>query len=151
MAVHPYSNVQIDMRGQRYSMTTAIYDGNCVLCQQTRRLVTALDWRRRVEFVDIHDWNGVQVRYPQLDYAAAMGEIHVDTGSGALLSGFTGMRRLLRDLPLAYPLWLALHLPGMNWLGPKLYAAIARNRYRINRVFGVDLCETGTCKLPGKS
>ncbi len=131
-------------------MTTALYDGNCVLCNQTRRIVTALDWGGRVEFMDIHDWKTVQARYPQLAFAAVMGEIHVDAGDGTLLRGFAGMRRLLRDLPLGYPLWLALHLPGMNWLGPKLYASIARRRYQINRLFGADWCDGGTCHLPDR-
>lgn len=129
-------------------MTTAIYDGYCVLCNQTRRIVTALDWFRRVEFLDIHNWDAVQARYPGLDFDTAMGQIHVAAGDGQLLGGFDGMRRLLRDLPLGLPLWLALHLPGMNWLGPKLYGLVARNRYRINKWFGVDLCQDGTCKIP---
>ncbi|HEX2907209.1 MAG TPA: DUF393 domain-containing protein [Phototrophicaceae bacterium] len=130
-------------------MTTALYDGYCVLCKQTRRTVKALDWLHRVEFLDIHQWSQIEARYPQLDFETAMGQIHVDVGDGRLVGGFEGMRRLLRELPLGFPLWLLLHLPGMNWLGPKLYRLVARNRYRINKFFGVDLCADGTCKIPG--
>jgi predicted DCC family thiol-disulfide oxidoreductase YuxK len=128
-------------------MTTAIYDGNCVLCQRTRRTVRALDWFKRVEFLDVHRWSVIEARYPQLDFETAMGQIHIVTPDGGMIGGFAAMRRLLRDLPLGYPLWLALHLPGMNWLGPKLYGLVARNRYRINRWFGVELCDNGTCKV----
>jgi predicted DCC family thiol-disulfide oxidoreductase YuxK len=66
------------------------------------------------------------------------------------LGGFWAMRRMLRDLPLGFPLWLLLHLPGMNWLGPKVYRLIARNRYAINRFFGVELeeCDNDVCKIP---
>lgn len=131
-------------------MTAAIYDGHCVICQQTRRLVQALDWLRRVEFVDIHDWEMVSARWPDLDYETAMGQIHVVAGDGKLLGGYWGVRRLLRDLPLGFPLWLIFHLPGMNWLGTRLYAFIARHRYAINRLFGVELqeCANDTCKIP---
>jgi predicted DCC family thiol-disulfide oxidoreductase YuxK len=128
-------------------MTTAIYDGYCVLCKQTKRMVMALDWLHRVEFLDLHNWNVVEARYPQLDFDAAMGEIHVVTPDGQLIGGFDAMRRMLRDLPLGFPVWLVLHLPGMNWLGPKLYRLVARNRYRINKWFGVELCDNGTCKV----
>jgi len=107
----------------------------------------ALDWRKRVEFMDIHQWNAVEQRYPKLEFETAMGQIHVDGGDGQLVGGFEGMRRLLRELPLGYPVWLLLQLPGMNWLGPKVYRFIARNRYRINKFFGVDLCDNGTCKV----
>jgi predicted DCC family thiol-disulfide oxidoreductase YuxK len=128
-------------------MTTAIYDGECVLCNQTKRIVTVLDWLHRVEFLDLHNWNAVETRYPQLTYEQTMGQMHVVTPDGQLMGGFEGMRRLMRDLPLAYPFWLILHLPGMNWVGNKVYRFIAHNRYRINRFFGVDICEDGVCRL----
>jgi predicted DCC family thiol-disulfide oxidoreductase YuxK len=129
-------------------MTTAIYDGFCVLCNQTRRTVMALDWLHRVEFLDIHNWNSVHARYPSLDYEAAMGQMHVVTPEGQMFGGFEAMRCLMRDLPLLFPIWLLLHLPGMNWAGNRVYRFIARNRYRINKFFGVDICEDGTCKIP---
>jgi len=128
-------------------MTTAIYDGNCVICQQTRRVVRALDWLHRVEFLDVQQWDKVYSRYPQVDYNAAMGAMHVMTDDGQMMAGFFGVRRLLRELPLGYPLWLLLHLPGMSWLGSKVYAFIASHRYQINKLVGASVCENGTCKV----
>jgi predicted DCC family thiol-disulfide oxidoreductase YuxK len=81
-------------------MTTVLYDGYCVICQQTRRIVTALDWLKRVQFQDIHEWSAVEQRYPQLDWETAMGQVHVDTGDGKLVGGFEGARRLMRDRPI---------------------------------------------------
>ncbi len=128
-------------------MTTAIYDGTCVICKQTKRIVNALDWLHRVEFLDLHNWSEVEQRYPGLDYDQAMGQIHVVTSDGQLRGGFEGVRRMLRDLPLGYPVWLLLHIPGMDWLGDKVYRFIARNRYQINKFFGAPVCEDGTCKV----
>jgi predicted DCC family thiol-disulfide oxidoreductase YuxK len=130
-------------------MTTAIYDGYCVLCKQSKRIVNALDWLHRVEFLDLHDWNTVEARYPQLNFEQAMGQMHVVTEDGHLIGGFEGVRRLLRDLPLGFPVWLVLHLPGMSWLGNQIYRFIARNRYRINKMVGADVCENGVCKVHG--
>lgn len=130
-------------------MTTAIYDGYCVICQQSKRIVTALDWLHRIEFLDLHNWNTVESRYPQLNFEQAMGQMHVVTPDGQLIGGFEGVRRLLRDLPLGFPLWLILKLPGMSWIGDKIYRLIARNRYRINKAFGAPVCENGTCKVHG--
>jgi predicted DCC family thiol-disulfide oxidoreductase YuxK len=126
-------------------MITAIFDGRCVICQATRRVVTALDWRHRVEWLDLHRWGEVQRRYPALLPDDAMGQIHVDDGR-RLYVGFDGTRRILRALPLTFPLWLLLHLPGMTWLGSRVYRFIARRRYAINRAFGVEVCE-GVCKI----
>jgi predicted DCC family thiol-disulfide oxidoreductase YuxK len=130
-------------------MTTAIYDGYCVLCQQSRRIVNALDWLNRVEFLNIHDWNEVSARYPELDFEQAMGQMHLVGEDGQLVGGFAGVRRLLRDLPLGFPLWLLLHIPGVGWLGDKIYRFVARNRYRINKAVGAAVCEDGTCKVHG--
>ena len=138
-------------------MITAIYDGHCVICNTTRRLVRAFDWLRRVEFLDLHQQDEVARRYPTIDHEAAMGAIHVVDRSGRVFAGFDGTRRMLRELPLLLPLWLLLNVPGIgNWLGPRLYGFIARNRYAINRLLGVEIeqqrqeeadCDT-VCKMP---
>jgi predicted DCC family thiol-disulfide oxidoreductase YuxK len=128
-------------------MTTAIYDGDCVICQQSKRIITALDWLHRVEFIDLQQWDAVAARYPNLNYEQAMGQMHTVTPDGQLLGGFAGVRRILRDLPLGFPLWLILHIPGMNWLGNQVYRFIARNRYRINKMVGAPVCENGVCKI----
>lgn len=135
--------------------TVAIFDGRCVICNTTRRLVQLLDWFKRVEFLDLHQRSEVTQRYPWLDQEVAMGQIHVVADEGKVYEGFAGTRRMLRDLPLGLPLWAVLHLPIIgNWLGPQLYKFIARNRYTINRLLGVNLeqepddCVDGVCKLP---
>lgn len=133
-------------------MITALYDGHCVICQTTRRIVTALDWLKRVEFLDLHDTNTLMQRYPGMDYTRMMGEIHVIEPHGKIFAGFDGTRRMLREVPVGFPVWLLLHLPGMRWAGVRVYRWIARHRYTVNRFFGVELpadeCVDGVCKLP---
>lgn len=127
-------------------MLTAIYDGQCVLCRQTRAMVRVLDWLHRVEFLDLHEGEA-WARYPNLDYEAVMGAMHVVDKNGIMLAGFPGVRRILKELPLGFPLWLIMQLPGMNWLGNKVYGFIAKHRYTINRLVGAPVCENGVCKV----
>ncbi len=136
-------------------MTVAIYDGRCAICNTTRFIVKRLDWLKRVEFLDLHQRDEVMTRFPQVSYEALMGEIHVVDQAGRVYAGFQGTRRMLRDLPLGLPLWGVLHLPLIgDWLGPRLYRFIARRRYTINRLLGINLdetiddCEDGVCKIP---
>ncbi len=132
----------------------AIFDGQCVICNTTRRIVRLLDWFRRIEFLDLHHRGDVQQRYPQVEHEAAMGQIHVVADDGRIYAGFAGTRRLLRELPLGLPLWALMHLPVIgDRIGPALYGFIARNRYAINRLFGVELtpdddCVDGVCQIP---
>lgn len=125
---------------------TLVYDGQCVLCQQSKRLILALDWFKRTAFVDVHDREAVDACCPGLDFAAAMGQMHLITPEGELAGGFLAVRRVLKELPLGYPVWLLLHLPGMAWVGERAYGWVARHRYRINRLFGAAICEGDACR-----
>ena len=134
-------------------MTTAIYDGFCLICNQTRRTVMALDWFNRVEWLDLHNQEVVEERYPWLTYEQAMGAIHVVDSEDEIYAAYFAVRRMMRDLPLGLPIWAVLHIPGMDWIGQRVYMWIARNRYKINKFFGVELdeCVDGYCKLPYSS
>ena len=78
---------------------------------------------------------------------AAFGQIHTMTEDGKMHGGFYGMRRLLRELPLGFPVWLLLHVPGVTQLGEAIYKFVARNRYRINKMVGAPICENSACRI----
>ena len=124
-----------------------IYDGQCVLCRQSRNIIHRLDWLHRIEPLDLQDQDLVNKRYPQLDHETLMGAIHVVTPDERVLVGFFALRYMMRFLPLAWLIWPFLYLPGMNRLGPRIYGWIAKRRYKINRFFGAPTCEDGYCKI----
>jgi predicted DCC family thiol-disulfide oxidoreductase YuxK len=139
------------------NMVTAIYDGYCVICNTTRRVVKMLDWFDQVEFLDLHDREAVESRYPSIDHDTAMGQIHVVDNKGKVYAGFPATRRMLRAVPPGIPLYLIMRMPIIGgYVGPAIYRFIAKHRYKINQVLGVDLeaqqreedqCEDGVCKL----
>lgn len=126
----------------------ALYDGNCLLCINTARVIRRLDWRGRIELSDVQDWSAVSARFPHLNREATLGAIHIITPQGTTLVGYEGMRHLAMQLPLT--MWAAplMYLPPIAWLGRRIYAWIARRRYAINRLFGRNICADGTCKMP---
>ena len=56
-------------------------------------------------------------RHPELTPEQLMREIHVVDGEGRLYAGFAGTRRMLKEVPLGFPLWLLLQLPGTDAIG----------------------------------
>ena len=118
----------------RQPTVTALYDGHCAFCRACCRCLRALDWRGRIDFIDMHSRDTP----PDPALLGAM-QAHAD---GETLAGFHAVRRLLRELPLTMPLWLLLRLPGADWLGERVYRFIARNRYRIG-----GACECGVCAI----
>ena len=45
------------------TMLTALYDGNCVICRSTCETLRALDWLKRIEFVDLHKADDMRERF----------------------------------------------------------------------------------------
>ena len=132
-------------------MLTALYDGKCVICRSTCNTMRSLDWLRRIEFVDLHEGAAWRERWPTLELDQLMAEIHVVDEAGRIFAGFAGSRRMLREAPLGFPLWLLLQLPGTETFGRRVYRFVARRRYRINALLGNELadCADGSCKMLG--
>jgi predicted DCC family thiol-disulfide oxidoreductase YuxK len=126
-----------------------LYDGMCVICVNSVRLWRRLDWRKRLEFVDVQDWSYVQQRFPQIERDAALGAIHVIAPDGAIYTGYDGVRCMARYVPLLA--WSAplLGFAPIAWLGRRVYAWIARRRYAINRLFGRPVCDEA-CRPPSR-
>jgi predicted DCC family thiol-disulfide oxidoreductase YuxK len=62
--------------------------------------------------------------------------------------GYEGVRHIVQYLPLAFWLHPLLFLPGITWLGPRIYAWIAAHRYAISRRLGRPVsCENGACTI----
>jgi len=68
---------------------------------------------------------------------------------GKWLKGFEAWLALLRVLPkLSWIGWIA-GLPPLRWLGPSVYAFIARHRYSLPGA--PTRCDTDTCAVPGRT
>jgi len=109
----------------------------------------ALDWLKRIEFIDLHDRALWRDRYPEFALERLLADIHVIDERGTIYAGFAGTRRMLREAPLGLPLWLLLTLPGAEAIGRRVYRFIARRRYRINALLGNEQldCAAGDCQM----
>ena len=107
-----------------------LYDGWCPLCQRTVRLLTALDLFERLQ---LHDFRKMDVdayarRRGVAVTAAALEREMFIVSQGRAYAGFSGYRVLALALPA---LWVAapfLFLPGVSWVGSRVYGYVARNR-----------------------
>ena len=130
--------------------TVILYDGLCALCNQSVRVIKRLDWQHAFEYIDVQDWTNVHARYPQIEREAALGAMHIVRPDGRVYAGYPGVRQIIRHLPLLFWMYPLLFLPGLTWLGPKVYGWIASHRYQLNRYLGgPTVCENGTCKVHG--
>lgn len=122
-------------------MLDVIYDGQCGFCVRALNVCRVADLRRVVRFHDATALEQVVSRFPELAGADVEHAMFVVTADRRVLRGFFGFRRIARSAPLLWPVLPLFYLPGSAWLGPKVYAWVARNRHR----FG---CASAVCELP---
>jgi len=122
-----------------------LFDGSCRFCQFGVKMVQRLDWLKRLRYQDMHDQAAWPPSEVPLDPAKMMEEMHLVTPDRKrLFAGFTAFRWMAGRLPLTWLLTPFLYLPGVRWIGQKMYMWIARNRYNLVP------CKDGVCQIPAK-
>jgi predicted DCC family thiol-disulfide oxidoreductase YuxK len=101
------------------------YDGECPLCRRSRSWCEVRDRRALLDFRDIQRCADDELPTTRIELDAAM---WVRDSEGGLYRGFEAWRRILAELEGWR--WLALlsSAPPLRWLGPPIYAMIARWR-----------------------
>jgi predicted DCC family thiol-disulfide oxidoreductase YuxK len=108
-----------------------LYDGMCGLCGRTVAVLKRLDLLHKLDFIDAAgNWGRVTERYPDLDQAACLDDMHVIDQRGRATAGFDAYRSMAWILPLGWLALPVLYLPGVPRLGRRVYAFIAARRER---------------------
>jgi len=120
-----------------------LYDGGCAFCQKSVSILKRLDWSRRLDYSDARDVEHLPESTVPLEPARLLQEMHLLTpGRDKAYAGFRAFRWIAGRLPLLRPLWPLLFVPGIPWLGQRLYRWVARHRYDIVP------CHNGQCSVP---
>jgi predicted DCC family thiol-disulfide oxidoreductase YuxK len=122
-----------------------LYDGACGFCRSSVTQLRVLDAFGWVDPADMHRQPDLSKLHPALTPARCRSEMVLIEPNGRLAGGFDALRRLSRHLPLLWPLWPLLHLPGAGWLGRLAYRWIAAHRYLFHRN---PICRGNRCGLP---
>jgi len=121
---------------------TVLFDGRCSLCRASAERVRRFDPHRRIELVDLHDPSSA-VRFPGIDREEAMKATQAVDREGRVFRGAEAWARIGLELPGWKAVAWILLVPGVRWVADKVYAMVARNRYRWNRA----ACTDGSCSV----
>jgi predicted DCC family thiol-disulfide oxidoreductase YuxK len=123
-----------------------LYDGDCPLCRRSVAILRKLDWLGKLEFLNAREADLPILQHPTIAAAPFMDEMHLVTPDGRrLYHGFGVFRWMAWRLPA---LWLAaplLYLPGVAWIGQRVYLWVARNRFHLVP------CQHGVCEIQKKT
>lgn len=122
-----------------------LYDGACPLCQKSIRILKAIDWLKQLTFHDARDVANLPKAEVPLDPKRLIEEMHVLTPDRKhAYAGFKAFRWMAWRIPLTFLSAPFLYIPGVPWLGNKVYLWVAKNRFRLVP------CKDGVCQLPAK-
>ena len=127
------------------NLALVLFDGECPLCRKTAGLLRRFDWLHLLRFHDCRDTAGIPANTAHLDPAHMIAEMHVLSPDRTQAhSGFRAVRWIAGRVPLMWPLYPLLFIPGIPRLGQKIYLWIARNRFHLLP------CHDGICTIPPK-
>lgn len=125
-----------------------LYDGRCGFCvaSVTRlRIVDLFGW---VDPLDFHTQPDLARLHPALTPERCRSEMVLVEPNGRLSGGFDAFARLTRPLPLLWWAVLLVRLPGVGWVGRRVYRWIAARRYLLHRH---ATCQTNQCAVTGSA
>jgi predicted DCC family thiol-disulfide oxidoreductase YuxK len=130
------------MEPDRMTKARVLYDGDCAFCCKSIELLKKLDWLHKLDYVNVRDMMQPFLNEPPVAGAPLLEQMHVLPSDGkTLYGGYRSIRWLAWRLPITWLIAPLLYLPGMTWLGQKIYLWIARNRFKIVP------CEHGACSI----
>ena len=120
---------------------TVFYDGMCPICKKSKRTLERLDWLGRLKYADIHDRRFAEAELPTVTYADMLKQMYVKRPDGSYFGGYEAFRAMAPMLPLCWLIVPLLWLPGARFFGSRIYAFIARNRFKYAK------CDNEFCSL----
>jgi predicted DCC family thiol-disulfide oxidoreductase YuxK len=125
------------------SQATVLYDGECAFCRKSVSILQKLDWLKALRYQNGREVEKLPATEPPLQPERLIEEMHLVTPDGLhVYAGFAAFRWMAWRLPLLWIIAPFLYLPGVPWLGNKVYLWIARNRFKLAP------CKDGACELP---
>jgi predicted DCC family thiol-disulfide oxidoreductase YuxK len=115
--------------GREQPALQVIYDGACPRCRASMAMVTAADPDRVIEPIDLTAVD-VATLHPGLTKKACMDSMHVILRYGRITAGFDGFRSVGAWLPILWAFTLFAWLPGVAWVGRRVYNYLASTRPR---------------------
>jgi predicted DCC family thiol-disulfide oxidoreductase YuxK len=117
---------------------TCFFDSDCGICFQFARVLARIDIWERIHIVSNQD----RQRLPAdvSDDIISNTIVVRDEQTGRITTRSDAIAELGRALPLGWPIWAVLKLPGLRGVWLRVYDRVAKNRVAISLFFGLNAC-----------
>lgn len=104
-----------------------IYDNRCLFCINYKNKVNKLDKNKKLKWVGIDDFDYRKYKLKKEDLLKEMHLIF----NGKIHKGYYAWKLIARKIPILFPLYLISLIPGIDFIGNKIYKGIAKHRYKL--------------------
>ena len=104
------------------------YDQECPLCVRTKIVISHFDALGKVEFLPVQVWHEKEKAFENVPFEQALNSIYSLDAAGRLREGFDTYVQVFRRVPVFFPLYLLCLVPGISFIGRKIYGFVAANR-----------------------
>lgn len=115
-----------------------LYDSTCGICSRSARLLRRLDRAGRLHLMPLQA-AGELAGVPPLD--VLFDAIHVRDEHGRWSVGGAAWTRIGQEVTVLRPLAFLAALPVIRTFVEWTFALVARNRHRLSRLLGDDVCQ----------
>ena len=123
-----------------------IYDNRCLFCIRTKNFFDKLDKNKNLQWKGIDNFNYKKYKrenlknkfsgahkdklYEQLKKEDLLEEMYLISGN-KVYKGYYAFKQISKKIPLFFIFYFISLIPGIDYIGNKIYNIIAKHRYKI--------------------
>ena len=107
---------------------TFYYDGECPLCARTKIVLDHFDLFGLIQFKTVQSSHSTDTAISNIPLEHLLDDIHAVDGAGKVYKGFGTYRAVFKANILLWPFYLLVLIPGVSFIGNKIYYLVSRNR-----------------------
>ncbi len=118
---------------------TLFYDKECPLCIRTTIILKYFDVFNKLDFKSVQNDAASYSVLKDYSNQTLLNSMYSINRKNKIYSGFATYKQAFKLVPIFFPIWLVLNLPGFYYLANKLYKFVAKNR--VNERCTKDTCQ----------
>ena len=103
------------------------YDNHCLFCIHYKKKIESLDKKKKLEWIGIDNFNHKKYGLKKDDL---LKEMHLII-NGRIYQGYYAWKQIAKKIPLLFPMYCLSLIPGIDFIGDKIYKMIAKHRYKV--------------------
>jgi len=104
-----------------------IYDNRCLFCINTKKKIDKIDRNKKLKWVGIDSFDYKKYKLKKDDLFKEMYLIENDK----VYKGYYSWKQIAKNIPLFYLFYIISLIPGVDFIGDKIYKIISKHRYKL--------------------